>query len=92
MSVHVTQTLNIILDTNVDVTGAASLAILYRQPDGTEGSWTAAQVTEEPTKIEAENAIADQHGMWQFQAKVVISGKTYYGAIVSQYIDDVLDN
>lgn len=92
MSVHVTQTLKVVLDTGIDVTGAGSLAILYRQPNGTEGSWTATQVSSDETKIESENTIPDDRGVWTFQAKVVISGKTYYGTMVSQYIDDVLDN
>jgi hypothetical protein len=76
--------LTIELDTCLDLTsGVADVAIEYRKPDLTTGSWIGA-VTEK-TKVSytlADDEFLDQQGVWSFKAKVNFSDGTTASGLV----------
>lgn len=63
----------ILLDTEVDLTGNTSLQISVRKPDGTNTLWNATQVgsTSVIKFVTLANSL-DIAGTWKLQAKVVI--------------------
>ena len=74
----------IFLATGVDVSGASSLAIRYRKPDGTEGEWAATATTlngqDGIQHVTAAASELDQAGVWHLQAEVTgVSGFTGTG-------------
>ena len=90
MDIFVGQTLlSIILDTEIDLTGASTLEILFKRPDETKGKWAGTQ--SDVTKIKYQIADAsdlNQEGDWEFQAHAVLSGNDGYGDIITQPVLD----
>ncbi len=64
----------IILDTGENLTGATSLKILYKKPDGTTGEWTATQVDVNKVRYItiAEDFAIGNAGEWELMADVVL--------------------
>jgi hypothetical protein len=63
----------IFMDTNLDLTGAASVAIRYRKPDNTDGEWAAAVYQKDGEWGIRYITIADdldQAGEWDLQVEV----------------------
>ena len=73
---YIDQPMTLRLDTNSANLGTASgLAIVYRKPDGVEGS---APGSDDGTIIEASllGSVVDKAGMWTFQTSAIFSGDT----------------
>ena len=64
----------IFIDTKRDVTGAGSLKIRYRKPDGSEGEWTATATTKNGADgveyVTTSAADLDQGGTWLLDVEV----------------------
>ena len=73
--VYKSQPYSLSLDANNALSGASSISIVYRKPDGTEGSLTG---TMDGTNVTASvtGAINDTVGVWSFQTSAIISGDT----------------
>ena len=71
------------LGTDVDITGAGTLEIRYKDPTGTTGAWTATSEQDDPGIIYYDFGIGSgitPAGEWQVQAYVVFSdGRAAYG-------------
>ncbi len=92
MSVFKTQTLlDLILDTNIDITSATVTRIYYEKPDGSVGFW--AGTVEDTTKIKyaIQTDNIDTAGTWRFQTQVVIGGRTGWGDIVQVEVKEFLE-
>lgn len=78
------------LETNLDISTASELKILYRKPDGTRGSWPG--TLDGTTKISYDVSAndIDQAGNWQFQAYAKIGTLEGYGVIVHQKINNAI--
>jgi len=79
----------VVLDTEVTLTGAQSCVIKVKKPDGTEEEWSAS-VTE-TTKIvhTLEDGDFDQAGLYKMQAYVEFdSDNTFLGETVEMYVYD----
>ena len=83
--------LTIYLDTNVTLTGASSLKILYKKPDGTQGEWDGEIDSTTKIKYAVESGDIDQAGEWGFQSYFVLNGEIGYGDIVYQKFNVNLD-
>ena len=67
------------LETGIDLSTATSLAIAFKKPDGTTGSWPASENgTKATVEVDATGQL-DQSGVWVFQVVAVIAGKVAYG-------------
>ena len=88
MKIYKNQSLiKIVLETGIaSLSGATTLQILYKKPDGTSGNWTA---TANGTALEynVQNNDIDQDGNWQLQAYVVIGGRNGYGEKTTLRVD-----
>lgn len=91
--------LTIYLDTNTALTGATSLKILYKKPDGTQGEWTGeisniasnSSYSDSGIKYAVESGDIDQAGEWGFQSYFVLNGEIGYGEVVYQKFNANLD-
>ena len=83
--------LTIYLDTNVDLTTATSMEILYKKPDGTTGEWDGSADDTTKIKYDVQDGDLDQAGQWYFQAKFILNGETAYGAKTYYTFDPNLD-
>ena len=63
------------LTTGVDITGATSLLIKYKDPDGTEGSFTATSSDDDNGVIyyDFTDGELDTRGVWTFWAYITFS-------------------
>ena len=81
----------IICDCGVDISLATTRTIKYQKPNGTTGSWTAAQET--TTSISyTTTAITDLNftGIWRFQSYVITPTWTHHGEIDKKMIKENL--
>ena len=80
--IYVNQTdLTISLTTNKDLTGATSLKIVYKSPQGVSGEWNAV-MQDAPSGIIKYDIVAplSEPGVWRIWAKVInSSGKLMVG-------------
>jgi len=81
------------LDTGKDISTATVMKILYRQPDGTKGSWVATLKAGSNSVIQYTTANADLSltGSWKLQAFVTVGGINEYGDIVELVVERSLD-
>ena len=81
--------LSIVLDTNIDLTTADNLKILYTKPSGATGSWIGMETNTTKVKYTiADEDQLDEVGDWTFQAFAEFAGQEGYGALV---VEPVLD-
>lgn len=84
------EALELILDTNIDLSGASGLKIKYTKPDGTSGSWTGTlSGTTYIKKAFIDDADElDQAGIWTFwTAATMADGRYIPGRPVQYYVD-----
>ena len=59
--------------------GTASLTkILYQKPSGAKGEWAAA-IDGKSLRYNVTPAENNEAGYWEFEAKIILGGKTYFG-------------
>lgn len=90
----------IFIETKLDLTGAASIAIAYRKPDGATGSWTATAHSKDTARsntrygaryITANANDLDQADEWELQVVVTgLDGFTGPGAIAKMTVEEAL--
>lgn len=68
------------LDTKYALSTATNPKVLYKKPDGTEGSWIGT-IVGTIIKYQLGNNDIDMAGIWQFQAYFEISGRKAFGTI-----------
>ena len=70
MQTYVGDTNRITLDTNIDVSGYATLQIKFRRPDWTTGKWTATIDPSDNNRMyyDLTESDLDQEGTWRLQA------------------------
>jgi hypothetical protein len=76
----------ITLETGVDCTSATVKRILWKNPNGTTGYFTATVTNTTALTYQATDTDWTVSGEWQFQAYVEIGGLNAYGDIVYQTI------
>jgi hypothetical protein len=77
--VYVNDSLTLTLDTNTDISGAATFRIYYKKPDNTTGYWVATRSGTTLVYTAAPNII-NKSGAWKVKAWVQYSGgATYQG-------------
>jgi hypothetical protein len=77
----------ITLETGLDLTSATVTRILYKNPIGGTGYFTATVSNTTALTYQATNSDWNYSGEWQFQAYVEIGGLKAYGDIVYQTIE-----
>jgi hypothetical protein len=90
METFVGDNIDIVVYTGITLTGATTLLIKYRKPDGSTGAWTATIVGGAPTYMHyvTQAGDLDQNGIWQLQAYVILGGAVGDGRIVSVKVMD----
>ena len=73
--VYVGQPYTLKLDTNDELSGASDLKILYRKPNGDEGTLSGS-MTDTVMSAKLPGADNDVAGLWNFQTSAVRSGDT----------------
>ena len=70
METFVNDTIQLTIDTNIDVSGYATLLIKYKKPDGTTGCWTASACPSDTDCLTYTCIYGDldEPGRWLFQA------------------------
>ncbi len=84
------QDFRLTLLSGIDLTGWSVLRILYVSPSGICGFWPGLQDVQSVYHdvLSTEN---NEAGQWKYQLYVEISGKTYFGTVVSKTIlDEIL--
>jgi hypothetical protein len=81
---------NLLLDTDIDLSSATVTRILYKNPRGASGYFTATVTATTKLSYQFTNADFAYSGEWQFQAYVEIGGLKAYGDIVYQTISNPL--
>ena len=77
------------LDTGIDLTTASNLQILYRNPLGKKGYFTATVAQNTTTLVNSllsyniGNTDLSVPGVWEFQASATLSGQNQLGAVSS---------
>ena len=74
-TIFVDQKYTLKLDTGTSLTGASTVQIKYRKPDGSTGTWTASGAGTEVQR-DIESSENDQAGTWYFHSYVTFSGET----------------
>jgi len=92
METYVNDTVQITLDTKIDLSGYATLQILYRKPDGTTGCWSAGLC---PTDNNCMTYVCvygdlDQDGKWLIQAMALDAGVKLTGLWIEFEVHDAL--
>ena len=82
--------LDIILDTEMDLTTGTDPKIKYRKPDGTNGEWSGTVVETTKIKKTLANADIDQNGKWSFQPFIDFAGRHAFGDVVHQIFTNTL--
>lgn len=72
METYVGDTLKLIINTGIDISGYSTLCIKYRKPDGTIGTWAATIDPSDNKKMiyTCDTEDLDQAGEWVVQASV----------------------
>lgn len=72
MDTYVGDTIQLTINTGIDISGYSTLCIKYRKPDGTIGTWTAAINPANSNQMfyTCETEDLDQPGEWVIQASV----------------------
>jgi len=85
MDTFVNDTIQLIIDTNIDVSGYSTLLIKYRKPDGTIGCWPATLCPGNDNCITFTTSIGDldQSGEWLIQAVAEDTGIALHGRWVA---------
>ena len=85
MDTFVNDTIQLIIDTNIDVSGYIIRMIKYRKPDGTIGCWPAALCLANNNCLTYTTSIGDldQPGEWLIQASVRDTGVALHGAWIA---------
>ncbi len=78
------------LNTGINLSGAQSVSVRYRKPDGTTGQWPASIDGESIRKVMIpEGEELDQPGLWAFWSYVVFANNTFAeGEPVTQKVYD----
>jgi len=79
----------LVLDTNIDLTGATLTTISYEKPDGTTGSW-AASVNDTNLTYKFGASDIDIAGTWMFQAVVTIGTDVFKGEVAMVSFKDAI--
>jgi len=81
METFVGDTVKILIDTDIDLSGFDEIKILYRKPDGSIGEWEAAVCPDDDTYIQYQCNIStlDMSGTWKLQAFVSNDNEQYHG-------------
>jgi hypothetical protein len=77
------------MDTEVSLTGATVMRILYKKPDGTQGFWPVTLTSGTKLLYNVQDGDIDQAGTWQFQSYVEIDGQTGFGRIVREKVSEL---
>jgi hypothetical protein len=81
-NIHIKSTIQITLDTGEDVTTATTKQILYKDPAGRAGAWTATVVNTTYLRYSTTTTDAIIPGMWKLQTHAIVGGNTYHGDVV----------
>jgi len=81
INVFAGDSVDIVLNVGCDVSDAVVRKIKYRKPNGETGAWDAA-LSDDPTKIEADNVVFDKAGQWEIQAYIESTTLKSHGKIV----------
>jgi len=83
METFVNDTIRINIDTNIDLSGYATLQIRYQKPDGTTGCWNATICATDNTHMYYDTVIGDldQVGEWLIQGVALDAGIKLSGKI-----------
>ena len=81
METFVNDTIKLIIDANIDISGYATLTIEYRKPDGTVGCWIATLCPGDNNYMTYTTSIGDldQSGEWLIQAVAKDVGIALHG-------------
>lgn len=81
MDTFVNDTIQLIVDANIDISGYAILTIEYRKPDGTIGCWIAALCADDDNCMTYTTVIGDLDipGEWLIQAVAKDVGVALHG-------------
>lgn len=85
--IYTEQSVELRLNTGIDLSGAASPKIVYRKPNGVTGEWTAT-IDGNELVYETDNDDLDRNGVWRFQAFVTISSLNKLGKIAKVTVDE----
>ena len=83
------ESLEIRLDTNIDISGATSVLVGYEKPDGTQGEWTATRYnsTTVSKAFAKDDGLLTPKGVWLFWSIAVMSdGRRVPGTPVRQKV------
>jgi hypothetical protein len=78
------------IDTGIALGGASQTKILYKKPNGIQGSWNAT-VSGTTMNYIPTNDDLDQSGDWQLQAFAVIGGKNALGEVIDMIVNKPLN-
>ena len=89
--IHIKTNWTLNLNTYIALAGA-TVSVLYRDPNGNEGTFSGATITES-TKVQKSFVPADltASGRWGFQAKAVFGSVEYHGDIYYTEIKEILE-
>lgn len=81
METFVGDTVRIVLDTDMDISGYGTMKIVYRKPNGFTGVWTASLYpgTTDSMLYEATETDLDIPGTWAVQAYIADTGFRLHG-------------
>lgn len=92
METFVNDTIKLTVNTNIDISGYATLQIRYRKPGGTTGCWAATICPTDNECMYYDLAIGDldQVGQWLIQGIALDAGARLTGRWCSFYVHDSL--
>lgn len=85
--IYTGQSIELRLQTGIDLSGAASPKIKYRKSNGVTGEWTAT-IDGNDLVYETSNSDLDRKGVWRLQAFCTIGGLNKLGKIAKVTIDE----
>ena len=85
MQTFVGDTVNLLLETGIDLSTMTTLRILYRKPNGTESFWIAAICPADSERILYKTSITDLdlNGIWEFQSYAANATEVLHGDFAS---------
>jgi hypothetical protein len=92
METFVNDTIRLTVNTNIDISGYATIQIRYRKPDGATGCWTATICPTDNECMYYDLTIGDldQVGEWLIQGIALDAGAQLTGQWCSFYVHDPL--
>lgn len=81
--------LNIILNTNQDLSSANSVGIRYRSPGGVVGQWAGSVTDTTKVSVSLTDSSLNEVGKWTMQSYAIFSGRTAYGNEFTQNVIDL---